>query len=511
MIPILFDGKATSFSSNGIGRLKETIDCRVTRKAEGDYVLVMKYPIDGAFFNDIDTTKKIVVDTHKYQRQAFDVYKIEKPINGICTIYANHVSYGQSYIPIAPFQAQGITRTLEGLNSNVLEDNPYTFTTDLTNETSNFVINTPTSLRRCLGGMKGSITDIFSGSSGIELEWDNYNTFITLNAGKDNGVTLRFRKNITDLKQTLDIEDTITGVLPMWSSEDGNINVYGEIQYSPNADKYPSHRTVVLDLSDEFATPPSLADLNLAGQIYVNRASVGLAKNNIKLSFIDLAKVDSPYSPLLETLDVFDTVHVIYEPLNIEFDSKVISSVWDVLLEKYDEVEIGDVKNNLAQTITDSVNEIAGDVVNTRLVGVTQYVDREIGEVVSSVTEISGVIYGTDEIEGLQEQVQTNTTNIRQNAENIALKASNTTVDNISGRVTTLETNVVITSEGLQLRENTDGSYIVLRDYGLEIYVNNMIKAKATAEGFVAPTFIADTWHMQPMNYSKTFSIFRKE
>lgn len=515
MIPRLFEGTATTFNTNGIGALTDCIACEVTEEGKGIFVLEMRYPATGIHYEDIKASNIIVAKPNQLQdRQAFTIEKITRPINGIVTIYGNHISYGQSYIPVAPFNANGITATMKGLTDNALVENPYTFTTDLTNEQSLFNLVAPASLRKCLGGMEGSVLDVFSGSSGVEYLWDNFNTFITLNRGKNNGVSLRFRKNITELDQTLSIEDLVTGVLPTWSNADNTVNLYGEIQYSPYVSSYPNPRIEILDLSNEFAegVTPTLAMLNQAGQRYINSNNVGLPNNNIKLSFVDLSTVETPYKMLAETINLYDLVHIYYEPLGIEYNAKVIKTVWDVLRNRYVEIEIGNIKNNISQTIADNIGDISAlNLTNNKLISVTQTLNYEMGEFQRTIASVEGYVYGDDENIGIQQMIENSATQVRQDAEQITASATRAIYDDLGNRIENLETTVSITVDGLKISQNQQGSYVLITDSGMEIYVDGQRTAYATKDGFNASTFIADKWHIQPMNSGYSLGDFRRD
>lgn len=515
MIPILFDGNATSFNTNGIGALADCIDCQVTEEGKGVFTLEMRYATTGVHYKDLKVTNIIVVKPNQSQeRQAFTIERISKPINQIVTVYRNHISYGQSYIPIAPFVANGITDTLRGLIDNALVESPYTFTTDLTNEESLFNLIVPSSLRRCLGGMEGSVSDVFSGSSGVEFLWDNFNTFITLNRGRDNGVSLRFRKNITELDQTLSVEELVTGVLPTWSNDDNTVNLYGEIQYSPYVTSYPKPRIEILDLTGEFGegVTPTLEMLNQAGQRYINRNNVGLPNNNIKLSFVDLSSVETPFKMLSESVNLYDTVHVYYEPLGIQYDAKVIKTVWDVLRNRYVEIEVGTIKNNIAQTIADNVGDISSlKLTNNKLISVTQTLDYEMGEFQRTIASVEGYVYGDDQNIGIQKMIENSATQVTQNANAYTVSATQSVYNELGDRIESLETTVSITTDGLKISQNDQGSYVLITDSGMEIYVGGQKTAYATKDGFYASTYITDKWHIQPMNSGYSLGDFRRD
>ena len=512
MIPILFPGNATDFTTNGIGRLTDVISCKVTEERNGAFELELEIATTSPYFNRIVVGSIIVATPYKGgTRQAFEVYSISKPLNEKVTVNATHISYRASYIPVTPFVAEGITATLTGLSTNVLETNPFSLSSDFTNETSTFDVVSPKSLRACLGGTEGSLLDTFAGGGAGEFLWDNWDIYFLQHRGQDKGVYLRYGKNITEFNHIETIEDMVTGCLPYWTDSDLGVVIYGDIQYSPNASLYPQKRTVCVDMSDQFQTEPSTVELNLAGLQYITSATVGIPNESITLSFVDLSETGE--QAVLEQVNLCDTIHVVYTPLNVTFESKVIKTVWDVLQDRYESVEIGNPKSTLAKTLSDNLGDISSLVQQgKKLVSVTQTIDREIGEIQSSVATVQSNLTETDN--RLTAQVQTNATNITQNANEILLRATYTDVDRVVGgvetRVDTLETYVSVTVDGLTIKQNDDGSYVLITDNGMEIYVNNQQQAYATVEGFNASTFLTGDWHIQPANNGNSLNFFKR-
>ena len=204
----------------------------------------------------------------------------------------------------------------------------------------------------------------------------------------DFGVALRYAKNITDLNQEESIENTITGVIPYWQNSDATVSFYGDIQYTSTASQYAYHRTEILDLSSEFQTAPTLAELNQARQNYILRAEIGNPEKNIQVSFIDLSQTTEGVP---ETVDLCDIVHVIYEPLGITYDAKVIKTVWDVLRDRYSSIEVGTVRSTFSKTIASTIGEIHElHLSNNRLISITQTINYELGEVQTTVARVGG-------------------------------------------------------------------------------------------------------------------------
>ena len=106
MNPILFESTAKSFNNNGIGILSDAAFCEVTEERNGIFELVLNYPISGLHYSKIKYRSIILAKPNATaEAQPFRVYKVTKPINGIVTVYAQHISYDLSGNPVLPFTA----------------------------------------------------------------------------------------------------------------------------------------------------------------------------------------------------------------------------------------------------------------------------------------------------------------------------------------------------------------------------------------------------------------------
>ena len=356
MIPILFEPKTNNFNSNGLGRLMDATSCLVTEERNGAYELVMQYPLDGILCEDIKMASLIFAEPGEGQEpQPFSVYKISKPIKGIITINAEHISYQLSYIPCAPFASKTAAGALAGFEQHAAEACPYTFWTDKTTS-GDFDVAVPSSIRSRLGGVKGSILDVYGG----EFEFDRYTVKLWEHRGTDKGVVLRYGKNITDLKQEENISNTITGIYPYWADSEGNlVELPEKVISSDKAANFPYPRTVPVDFSSEFQERPSEAELRSAGEAYMKSHNIGIPSVNIHVSFIPLWQTEE-YKDLamLESVKLCDVIIVEYEKLGVKAKAKIVRTVYDVLKGRYQSLEIGDVRATLASTIAGQAQQI---------------------------------------------------------------------------------------------------------------------------------------------------------
>ena len=357
MNPILFPEAATEFNTNGIGRLSDAISCKVTEERNGIYELEMEYPITGQHYSDIGIRKLIVVVPYVgASLQPFRIYQISKPISGRVLINAHHISYDLSKNTVMPFTVYvSLTScydALQGLKTNAVEACPFTFWTNNTTVAS-YQLKTPASIRSQLGGVEGSILDQFHG----EYEWDKFTVKLHNARGSDNGVVLRYGKNLTDLKQEENIATTITGIVPYWSDPNGDevVTLPEKVLYSPNASAYSSKLTVPLDFSGDYQEKPTVEMLRAAGQAYINAHDLGIPKVSIDVSFVNLADTEEYQDDMaaLQTVKLCDTVKVQFEELGVSATAKVVRYEWDVLGEKYLNLTIGSLRSSLAETIND--------------------------------------------------------------------------------------------------------------------------------------------------------------
>lgn len=401
MIPILYPGTETSFTSNGLGPLPDVCSCVVTEARNGEYELEMEYPINGLHFSDLSNSKLIYAKpADGKDPQPFYIYKITKPINGVSTIYARHISYRMSYIPVLGFQTTGVSTTLNALLENSVETNPFTVWTDITDTTSTYSQKVPNSFRSCIGGVDGCVVDTFGG----ELEWDKFAIKLHQNRGSDNGVRIEYGKNLTDLTQEDSIENTITGIYPYWTDRDNLVMVTCGIVECTNASNFPFKRTIPYDASQWFDEQPSVDELKDAAEEFVSIMNFGTPEVNLTISFVALWQTEE-YKNIacLERVNLCDTVSVYFSELGVNATAKVIKTEYDVLYERYQSIELGSVKTNLVDAVESVTrnavtNKIEYSDLKSALIKQTSLISGSFGGNVVTVYDTEGrpceTIYG---------------------------------------------------------------------------------------------------------------------
>lgn len=353
MIPVLYESKETNFTTQGLGALTDAISCYVTEERNGIYELEMEYPQTGVHFDDIQNGNIIMAIPSPYRdAQPFRIYKVTKPLNGNVTVYANHISYDLNKIPVSPLSATTVSSALSGIKNNMQIQNNFLFWTDKTT-TADFSSAVPTACRSLLGGQEGSILDIYGG----EYEWDRFTVRLHNQRGADSGVVIRYGKNLTGLNQEGDITNLVTGICPYWYSDGTLVMCNPPIIYR---DGMTAQSAIPVDMTDKFDEAPSQAQLQAAAESYIESNDIGEPSVSITVEFVQLAQMSGyEHLALLEKCDLCDTVKVQYEEAGIDVTAKIVSIQTDVLLEKYESMEIGSIRANIAQTIADQQAQIS--------------------------------------------------------------------------------------------------------------------------------------------------------
>lgn len=353
MIPILYNSTEVDFTTQGLGALVDAIYCRVTEERNGIYELEMEYPQTGIHFNDIQNGNIITAIPSPYRAaQPFRIYKVTKPLNGNVTVYASHISYDLNKIPVSPFSASSASSALAGIKTNMQIQNNFQFWTDKTTD-ADFSAQVPAACRSLLGGQEGSILDVYGG----EYEWDRFTVRLYNKRGADSGVVIRYGKNLTGLNQEGDISGLVTGICPYWFSDGTLVMCDPSIVFREGM---TAQSAVPVDFTQQFETAPTAAQLQEAAERYIENNDIGEPTVSLDVEFIQLEQMSGfEGMALLEKCDLCDTVTVQYEQAGIDVEAEIVSIQTDVLLERYEKMQVGSIRANIAQTIADQQAQIS--------------------------------------------------------------------------------------------------------------------------------------------------------
>lgn len=352
MHPILYEATETGFTSNGLGRLRDCLTCTVTEERNGVFECEFTYPIDGANFDLIQPGRIIGVrhdDTDDIQ--PFDIVSYSKPISGIVTFHAVHISYRQSYLTVYGTNINSLSDALTML-AGAEPANPFTYEADFSSSGyMSAADGIPRSVRQMLGGVEGSILDTYSP---IEYEWDKWRVIAHQQRGTDRSLTIRYGVNLIDYKDETNAQGTYSACVPFWKGSDGvggEVVVRGSRVDSGLPTVSGRNDCVPLDLTEKFEDKPTSAQLESMASSYMLTHQTNIPAQNITVDFVRLQDMGYEDLDSLLQCQLCDTIGVIFPAYNMQGRFKIVKTVFDVLAGKFEKMELGALSTSLSEAL----------------------------------------------------------------------------------------------------------------------------------------------------------------
>lgn len=328
MIPILFEKSETKFQTNGIGRLDAT-RCMVSEKLNDAYELEMTIASSAKHSDEIRPGQLILAKPADGMRpQPFRIHKADRFLKGTTDVFARHISYDLSGYPVRGISVSSASAAVAALSSRAVIPSGFSFSTDLS-VNATWEIPGAASIREAMGGDNGIL-----GVYGGEWYYDRYTVSLLQQRGADSGVTIRYGKNMTELESVINDEEDYTGAFAFYYSGSyvGSNVIYDDQTAVPQ-------KLLIVDHTSDFQSTPSQADLNALATADL-AAAKGLT-DSLTVSFV----------PSIEHVKLGDYVTVVYEKYRIRKKLRVVQTDYNVLLERYESIVLGEPKETLADTI----------------------------------------------------------------------------------------------------------------------------------------------------------------
>lgn len=366
MIPKLFSATETRFQGFGVGGLGKATKCRVLRQLNGAYELEMVYPIIGRRFRDLKPRNIILASVGPGEEpQPFRVYRTKFSLALSKIVYARHIAYDLMGCTMRPFPAGSLADTLATVQYTANNEGfPFSIDTDL-NSAAQCGITVPRSAWAMLGGMRGSLLDVYGG----EWYFDGFHLSLRQRLGADTGIMVRWGKNLQALEQEEDTANTWTAVVPYWQSADG-LTVVTLPEYSIPAGDFDYTRELVWDASAEFEAAPTEEELRRRTRQYISSNRVGDPDIGLDVKWVPLDQTEEYKDRrFASAVHLGDTVTAEYpsaadpktgKPTDfVRAAARVVETVWLPLEDKYEYVRIGAKRSNFVSVVAQVQKNVA--------------------------------------------------------------------------------------------------------------------------------------------------------
>lgn len=372
MRPILFNKNETAFDTYGLGELNVTKGT-VTRERNGNYTLYSEIPANDPMVATLEKEMKLKADAGlRTKNQTFEISRIVKDSSNIVKIYGQHISHKLEYMGLVNgrvFNGSAFTALAIWHNATI-GDLRFDVWSDIqTTGKGVFDISKMENARQALGGVEGSILDIYGG----EYEFDNMTVRLHKQLGRTAPTVLEYGRNILSAELDETIESAYTSVLPFATytpdkpegdtsdSQPDPVTVTLPENYVDSKYKalYAHRRIKVVDFSSEFKSDSKSKDIPTPDKLrkiandYMERNEIGKPKINIKIEYADLAKtLDYADNGWIEELELCDIVPIYYPQIGLTDETaKVTTVTYDFINERNESVEFGDIGTNVRSTM----------------------------------------------------------------------------------------------------------------------------------------------------------------
>lgn len=373
-IPVLYQSTTSSWAGQDtpspIGYLSDALSCTVTEEINGEYALTMKYRYDGIHADDILIGRYILApncdkcgELQDEEWQPFRIERITKNLDGSMEIYAPHISSMLSRITVYPFTAPSLAVALVQIPNKYMTTMYTTWFTYSTDITSNVVYQSlhPRSVRNLLAGEEGSLLDHYGQG---ELEFMTYSVRFLAARGADRGLTALYGKNLTSMNAEYDQTGFSAAIVPYFY---GEVNVNGTVKKklvmgassgTPTDTNYIVRNpnmsydwAIPIDVTDRFTEEPTTAEVRAAGEAWLKVNKPYDTDPTIKIKFDQSWQMGSGRSPytILRLGDIVTVTDPRWSINNAKF--RVKKATFDVLRDRYTNIEIGKVSPSLYKTI----------------------------------------------------------------------------------------------------------------------------------------------------------------
>lgn len=387
MIPVLYEAKETRFRTFGLGEIADAYEVKVTRERNGNYSLYIKYPLDGVFASVFKEEMKIKSDAGRRTKwQTFEINRVLRNSKDHIEIFARHISMRTQDIALKPFVSGASVDAESALGiwkENLVGDDKFDVKSDiLTLGSFNWEIDKIGNARGALGGVAGSILDVYGG----EYEFDNRTIILRKQMGRKAPTVLEYGRNIVSVEEERLLDGNYTSIYPFVrytpqqkpqeeasgkphvgeheQPEEQLVTLPEFIIDGQYLKLYAQRRIQMVDLSSHFnddknKKEPTEEEIRKLAQKYLKDNNVGAPKVSIEVDYIDLSQtLDYQDFRGMEEVELCDIVPLYYPKFGITTETeKVVEIVYDVYTDSNHTIKLGTIGQSISKSLTGGVSE----------------------------------------------------------------------------------------------------------------------------------------------------------
>ncbi|MGL5257564.1 MAG: phage tail spike protein, partial [Proteocatella sp.] len=312
-------------------------------------------------------------------KQLYRIYSTHKGMFGL-QCKARHIFFDLIKHTIEDNRA--VNATGQSALNKILEGTKYKGHSDIqTLNTAYFV------KMNAIAALNGEEENSFRNRWGGEMLYDNFDIYINRRIGGDYGVKIKYANNMEDVNLEIDRDNIITRARPV--AYDGKMLPEKYVD-SPLINKYPIICEGYIDMNDLKLKDPTNSDdeegFDTEEELYnamrkrtkelfnggLDKAKIS---GNVKMVALENT-LDYKHIKNLVNVGIGDTVKVFHNDIGINLETRCISIEWNLITEKYENIEFGEVemnyfdKQDIAREQLDNILNSNGSVNSSKMEGV---------------------------------------------------------------------------------------------------------------------------------------------
>lgn len=406
---------ANAYQTQGLGTLPDAKAAFVEGQFQEELVLTLQYPANGSNAGLLKEERILQSKINDTDIQLMRIYEVRKSLDGnTFTVLAEPLfnDVRKNFIPLLDITEQvgilvawqrAVALAKPALNTNLykiaLEGGATTSMATQHMEQAN--------LLQFFAGKEGSLLQM---RNPLEFKKDNGTMIISRRLGREHAISAVYTRNLNGLEYTINTQDVVTAYYPFakykpeGSEEEILIELPNKVIVQDNAGLY-NGTTKTVDFSED-ETVKDVATLQTAFDTYVLANEAERTPNiSAKVDLITLRN-QRGYEKFIgwQTVQLGDGVDVYHPDWDITLSARLMKYHYNILTDRYESLEIGDIKRTFLDDINNNFNNVANDInnaVNDADLSDVRQAIKDLGEKTDQNTSDLNIIDGAlDAVQG---------------------------------------------------------------------------------------------------------------
>lgn len=364
-----------AYQTQGLGTLPDAKAAFVEGQFQEECILTLQYPANGSNAGLLKEERILQSKINDTDIQLMRIYEVRKSLDGnMFTVLAEPLfnDVRKNFIPLLDITEQvgilvawqrAVALAKPALNTNLykiaLEGGATTSMGTQHMEQAN--------LLQFFAGKEGSLLQM---RNPLEFKKDNGTMIISRRLGREHAISAVYTRNLNGLEYTINTQDVVTAYYPFakykpeGSEEEILIELPNKVIVQDNAALY-NGTTKTVDFSED-ETVKDVATLQTAFDTYVLANEAERTPNiSAKVDLITLRN-QRGYEKFIgwQTVQLGDGVDVYHPDWDITLSARLMKYHYNILTDRYESLEIGDIKRTFLDDINNNFNNVTNDINN---------------------------------------------------------------------------------------------------------------------------------------------------